>query len=185
MARGDKTAEQAEHSGLNFSNTLQGQAGTAFNAVAPALMAEATHPMGMAPTDLAAANTVAQQSAGGSQAAATGQGALLASRTRNAGTADAAIQGAAREGGKQLSDAALKTQLTNAELKNEQQQGGLKGLEGLYGTGVGGANEALGEVARNSEADTNAKKTGFFNSFTNALGAGLGKGLGSAPFGGG
>lgn len=157
MASGNKTAQGAEHSGLGFSQGLQGQSGNLYGTVAPELTAMATHPMGFNPSDLAQMKTEAMQTAGGSNAGAVGQGALLASRTRNAGTADAAISQAARNAGETLSDTGLKINSENARLKEAQRNEGLRGLEGLYGTDIAGANNALGEVARNAEADAAAE----------------------------
>jgi hypothetical protein len=128
----------------NLSNNLTANAANLYGTAAPVLQAEAAHPQGMAPTDLAAANTAAQQSAGGSQAGAVGQGALLASRTKNAGTADAAIAKSTENAGGLLSKAALGTQLNNANLKQRQQQAGMSGLTSLYGTTLGAGENALG-----------------------------------------
>ena len=163
MASGNKVAQQGEHSALGFSQGLQGNAQGINATLTPELENMAAHPEGFAPTDLAAMNTSAQQSAGGSQAGAVGQGALLASRTRNAGTADAAIGESSRHASEALSDAALKTQIENAQLKNQQQQNAFRGMEGLYGTDVSGANSALGEIASNANANSEAENSALGN----------------------
>jgi hypothetical protein len=106
-------------------------------------------------------NTAAQQSAGGSMGGAVGQGALLASRTRNAGTADAAIGQAARDSSANLSKAAVGIQGKNADLKQKQRQAGLSGLEGLTGMSTGASINALGQVAGNVNADTNAQNASW------------------------
>lgn len=161
MARGNSQAQSAATSGLGLSNTLQGNAEGLYSQLAPELATQATHPSGFSPTDLAKMDTAAEQSAGGSQAAATGQGALLASRTRNPGAAAAAIAEGARSAGRNLSNAALDTQLANANLKSKQQAQAL-GEEGqLYGTDVSGANQGLGEVASNVNANTNAENASW------------------------
>lgn len=89
-------------------------------------------------------NTSAQQSAGGSNAGAAGQGALMAARTRNAGTADAAVAQSTRQSGANLSKAALGTSMANANLQQKQQQEGISGQEGLYGQDLGASARALG-----------------------------------------
>lgn len=157
MARGSNQATGAATSAQNLSNSLQGNAASLYGTLAPELQAEAAHPAGYSPSDLAKMNTAAQQSAGGGQAGAMGQGSLFASRTRNAGSADAAIADSARSAGQNLSKAALATQIKNADLKQHQQQAGLSGLEHLYGTNVGAGVGALGEVASNVNANTNAE----------------------------
>src|SRR5579864_7452790 len=103
MARGSQTADTAATSAQGLSSTYAGNASNLFGTLAPTLEAEAAHPSGMTPTDLAATDTAAKQSAGGTQAAAVGQGALRAARTRNAGGADAAVAESSRRAGEQLS----------------------------------------------------------------------------------
>lgn len=161
MGRGNEQAQDASKSALASSGALQSRAGGLYNTLSPAIMNDITHPAGFSPTDLAAQNTAAQQSAGGSQAGAVGQGALLAARTKNAGAADAGIAESSRESGRALTDAALQTQVRNAMLKNAQRESALGMGTGLYGTNVGGSNNALGEVAQNVDANTNAENASW------------------------
>ena len=161
MARGSDQATGAATSAQNLSNEYGSNAQGIFSSLEPTLAAEAAHPAGMAPTDLAAANTAAQQSAGGGQAAAVGQGALLAGRTGNAGSADAAIAKSTETTGQNLSKAALQTQLKNDSLKQQQQQEGIKGMEGLYGQNAGESVGSLGEVASNVNANTQAENASW------------------------
>jgi hypothetical protein len=93
---------------------------------------------------MAAQNTAAQQSAGGSQAGSVGQGALLAARTRNAGAAQNAIAQGGRQASQNLSNAAVGTQVRNAGLQQQNQRAATSGLESLYGTELGGSESALG-----------------------------------------
>lgn len=161
MARGSAQADTAATSAQNLSNTYSGNASGLFGALAPMLETEAAHPAGMSAPDLAAANTSAQQSAGGSQAGATGQGALLASRTRNAGAGAAAIAKSARTSGEQLSEAGLQTRLKNATLKQQQQQAGMSGLGNLFSENLSGGNQALGIVPQAVNANTNAENASW------------------------
>jgi len=156
MARGSTQATTAATSAQNLSNNLASNANALYGELAPELETEVTHPAGYSPTDLAAMDTAAQQSAGGSQAAAVGQGSLLASRTKNNGTADAAIGQSARSAGQNLSNAALKTQLSNANLKQHEQQSGLSGLEGLTNAQTGASIGALGVVPQAVNANNGA-----------------------------
>lgn len=156
MARGSSQATGAATQAQNLSTGLEGNASSLYSAVAPELMTEAAHPGGYAPADMAAMDTAAQESSGGTQAAAQGQGALRASRTKNAGTADAAIAESARGAGREAAHEAVGTRVANAGLKQKQQQAGLGGLESLFGTNVSGGIGALGQVAPNVNANTNA-----------------------------
>lgn len=174
MARNNAQAQTAGTSAQNFSNQLQGQSGNVYSDLAPELESEVAHPPGYSPADLGAMNTAAQETAGGTQAGATGQGALLASRTRNPGTADAAIEASARDAGRSLGTASVGIQSKNADLKAKQQQAGLGELGDLYKTSTGDANEALGVVPQAVNADTNAVNstydwaTDVFNPILNA-----------------
>jgi hypothetical protein len=124
-------------------------------------MSESAHPQGFNPADEAAMRTEAEQSAGGTQAAAVGQGGLLGARTRNKGAAAQAVADASRGAGQQLSNAGLRVQTENADLKNQQRAQALSGLTGLTGMETGASNNALGEVAGNVNADTNARKASY------------------------
>ncbi len=126
------------------ASTLSGNAANVYGSLAPTLQAEAAHPQGYTPAQQAAQNTAAQQSAGGSNAATVGQGALLAARTRNAGAAQNAIAQGGRQASENLSNAAVGTQVKNADLQQQQQQAGIKGEENLYGQTMGGGLNALG-----------------------------------------
>ena len=156
MARGNAVAQQAATSGLGYSRALQGQQGSLYGTLAPALTQDVVNPTGLTPTEKATANTAAQQSAGGSMAGATGQGALLSQRTRNAGTADAAIAESARGAGRNLSNAALGTELEDVALKNRKQAAAKGELGSLYGMSGQEANQALGQTAANVDANTKA-----------------------------
>lgn len=133
-----------------------GNANGIFSSLGPTLESTLANPQGFSPADEAAMETGAQQSAGGTQAGAVGQGGLLAARTRNAGSTAKAISDASRGAGEQLSQNLLGIRGANAKLKNQQQNTAISGLEGLYNTGVSGGNQALGEVAPLVTANTGA-----------------------------
>ncbi len=156
MARGSDQATTAATNAGNLSSGLEGNASNIYSTLAPQLQAEAAHPSGISPTDLAAIDTATKQTSGGTQAGATGQGALLAARTRNAGGADAAIANAARSGGEQQSQDTLETQAANEKLKERQQQAGLSGLEGLYNTDTAAGIQSAGQIAPDINANTSA-----------------------------
>ena len=169
MARGSNQATQAATAGLDRSNQLGGQSGALYSTLAPQLQAQAASPPGINPTDLAAINTAGQESAGGAQAAAVGQGSLMANRTRNAGSADAAIDASTREAGAQANKGALTAQILNAKTKQDQQAQALQGEEGLYGTTTGAANQALGIVPGAVNANTNAANSNPWDKYLTTL----------------
>lgn len=169
--QGNTNATQAANNSQSFLNNSN----ALYSSVVPQLETEASAPSGFAPSDEAAMETGAQQSAGGTQAAAVGQGALLAARTRNKGAATGAIDAAARSAGENLSRNALGIQTKNAMLKESQRQNALSGLTGLTGLETGAANNALGvsnqglgEVASNVQANTGAENASY-DAFTDIL----------------
>lgn len=156
MARGDQQASGAEGQSNANANAEFGNASSLYGSLAPTLEGEVAHPAGYAPSDLSTMETGAEQSAGGSQAGAVGQGGLYAARTGNKGAAAAAIADASRGAGQQLSKNLLGIRSANANLKNEQQQAGISGLSGLTGLETGASNNALSNVASLSNANTSA-----------------------------
>lgn len=156
MARGDQQAQGAAGQANSNANSFFGNANSIYGNLAPSLVSEAAHPAGYAPTDESALETGAQESAGGSQAGAVGQGGLYAARTRNAGGPAAAIADASRGAGQQLSSNLLGIRSANANLKEGQRQSALSSLAGLYGTNASASNSALGDVASNVNANNGA-----------------------------
>lgn len=141
-----------------------------FSTLDPQLKAEATAPQGYGANDLAAANTAVGQSTGGATAGAVGQAGLMAARTGNRGGFQSALGESAREGGRTNADAALKIQGANADLKQKQQQAGIQGLQGLYGTNVNATLGAMGLTPGTINAETNAGNSGWLQNTMGVLG---------------
>jgi hypothetical protein len=154
--RGDQQAQGASGQANANANTFMGNSNSLYGDLAPSLESTMANPQGFSPRDEAAMETGAQQSAGGSEAAAVGQGALQAARTGNTGAASRAVADASRGAGENLSRNLLGIRTANANLKQHQRDEAQSGLEGLYGTNVSGQGQALGNVAANSNANTNA-----------------------------
>ena len=161
MARGSDAATGAATSAQNISNQSSGNSSALYGALAPTLESEMANPQGFGPQAVAEMTTQQQQGAGGSEAAAVGQGALRAARTRNAGTADAAIGQSTRTAGETLSKGLLATQMANARAKMQQQQEATGGLENLYGENLNSSVGALGQVASNVNANTGAENASW------------------------
>lgn len=161
MGRGSQPASTITNTGTQFAQQAGANAGALYGTLAPELLAESANPPGMSPTDSASANTAVQQSAGGSEAAAVGQGALRAARTRNVGGSDAAIGEGVREAGRNASMGALRAQIINSQLKERQRQAGLHGLEGLYGAQLGSETGNLNAATGGVNADTQRRKSSW------------------------
>jgi hypothetical protein len=138
--------QQLANSGTaqGWAKQYAGNAGNIYGSLAPELQNTMVHPAGIGPTDMAAINTAGMQSAGGTEAAAVGQGALRAARTRNLGGSDAATASGVRSASENLGKTAVGAQLENAKMKESQRRAATSGLEGLYGSELGASMGALG-----------------------------------------
>lgn len=161
MARGNSQATGAATTAQDLANTYSGNASGLYGPLAGTLMSEAAHPTGIDPTTMSRMDTAALDTAGGSNASAAGQGALRAARTRNAGGADAAIASSARGGAATASKGILGNRIKSAELASEQQGRAISGLNNLYAENVSGGNQALGQVAPDVNANTQAENASY------------------------
>lgn len=161
MARGDSQAKAAETTGNTNATGFGTNSRSLYSAVAPQLMMDAAHPTGFTPQQEANMTTAAEEGAGGGQAAAVGQGALLGARTKNAGAPAAAIAEASRQAQRSLGTNTLGIKLASADLANEKRSKALGELGGLYGTSAEASNNALGQVAANSNANTNSENASW------------------------
>jgi hypothetical protein len=146
--------------------TATGQANNAFNVANPVYTQMATHPTGYTPQEIANQQTASNQTLGGANSAAVGEGALASARTNNAGGYQAAIDDAARNAGATQSQNNLGILNRSADLQRQQQEEGLHGLSGEYGTG---SQIGLGYL----NAANNAKPTFWQNLGSQAAGDAL------------
>lgn len=158
-------ATTAGQTGAQYGQAGQNVAGT----LTPALTQEATHPTGINPTDLNSMLVAGQQGAGGATAGINGQAGLTAARTRNSGALSGVMDQAARTKQQANSNSALGVQGINAQTKLKQQQEGLSGLEGLYGTDVNAGLKAQGLVPEDINAWADASKTGWYQNLLAGL----------------
>lgn len=135
---------------------------TDYNSIFPFLTGEMTNPQGFGTTALDQMLTQGGEAVSGATGAASEAANLNASRTGNTAAVPGIIDATARNAMKQQSDNALNVNIKNALLKNEQQQAGARGLEGLYGEDLSAAlkatgleNETLGEWTGADKAKTN------------------------------
>lgn len=180
MSSGVKSDAFANSGTANgISSQLSGNASGIYGPLASQLSAQAAHPSGLTPSQMASQNTAAQQSAGGSNAATVGQGALLAARTRNAGAAQNAIAQGGRQASQNLSNAAVHTEQQNAGLQQQNQRNAQSGLQGLYGTELGGAQSALNSSNQALNLANQAKPS-FWQQMALTAGNQVAKGAGGA-----
>ena len=181
--RGNNQAKSGANAALGENQQLYNQGQSLYGGLEPSLMTTMAHPQGIDPSTMAKMKTSNMEAAGGTQAGATGQGALLSGRTRNAGSADAAIGDSARAAGQQLGTANQKTDIANAAIQEKQREGAQSGLENLYGTNMATSAKTLGEIPSMVNADTSAASQSY-DWFTKLVGPLL-KQAGGAAGGGG
>jgi hypothetical protein len=148
-----------------------------YGALNPMLTAEATNPQGYGAGTLNAMTTGSNQTLGGSVGAAKGEGNLMAARTGNAAGYAPALDQAVQDAGKTQSQNNLQIQTQNANLKNAQQQAGLQGLQGLYGSNLGELQGMMGLGPSTLQA---GNQPGTFQQIMGGLGGLAGIGLGAA-----
>lgn len=161
MARGSTQATGAATTAASNSGAQLGAANNLASLLVPTLENQVTNPEGINPTDLAALRTSNEQAAGGEAASAVGAGGLRAARTRNAGAPAAATAQGIQNAGEHLSMANLDTNLANQKAKLAQSSQAESGLQGLYGTDLNAGNNALGQVAGDVNANTQAENASY------------------------
>lgn len=177
MGKGSKEAHQAFGTSMTNANDFKGKGDASYNAMFPTLMNNATDPKGYSDKQMATMNTANSQSSGGINAGLTGEGALMAGRTRNPGSMAAGLAEAARTSGRNENNTALRIQESNASLAQQKQQAALGELGKLYGTNVGGLNDMMGNankaVSEITAADQ-ATANGWMSGIKTLAGAGMG-----------
>lgn len=143
--------------GQALNSSYNNQANNNSSILTPTLTQLATNPTGFGQQTINNMNTAALQSAGGAAAGTVGAANLAAARTNNAGAYAPAASQAGHDATASLSDAALGVQNRDAILKQQQQQEGLAGLEGMYQTNVGAGENALGLSNQSLGAQTAAQ----------------------------
>jgi hypothetical protein len=145
-----KASAQLNKANAN-ADVFGSRGGSAWDTLFPTLLQDATNPQGLSPQQKATMNTASSQSLGGSVAGATGQGALMAARTKNPGSATAALDASSKHAGETASHNALGVEEFSTNLAHQKQQNALRELGSLYGTNTGAlssmldaANQALG-----------------------------------------
>jgi hypothetical protein len=163
------------------ANSLQGTAGTtaatnqsnANAAYAPLnsfLTQELQHPQGYSQAQTTSMLSAAQGGAGGANAGITGQANLQAARTRNSGGFSSALDAAARSRGQQNASASEGIAANSANLAQQNQQAGAKGMQGLYDTDSSNALQALGVQNNAINSEVNASNSGWLQNATGILG---------------
>src|ERR1700685_443525 len=164
MAKG---ATKAAENNVGVGDADSSQFLTPANQVAsselPFLQNELTNPQGMGQQALNQTITQGGQATAGALGAGKEAALLNASRTGNTAAVPGVLDATTPQAMRQQSNNVLGTNLQTTQLKQQQQQAGVSGLEKMYGTDVGAALQSLG--LSNSAI---GNWTGADNSTTNA-----------------
>ena len=173
-------AANAENQATTTAGNLGATAAGIGSNIIPGLERATTVQPGIAPTDLANMENIAQQTSGGVAGGLKGDLATRAARLRNPAGVNAAsaavAQGASRAEGGALQDTLQK----NAELKSQQRQQAYGDLSGLYGTDTSGMLKALSLQAPDVEAGAQAEREGWYQNALQGIQTIGSLGLGSA-----
>jgi len=161
-----RAAQDQAKSAYNTAAGTAGQYGGQGNQIAssliPGLEREAQNPEGYTPEEMSKQLVAGEQGAGGATAGITGQANLRAARTRNTAGYSTALDEAARDKTRALSQNALDVQNRSAELGQKKQMAAQEQLGQLYGTDVHANLAAQGLLPEDVSAETNAGKSGWF-----------------------
>jgi hypothetical protein len=186
MARDATSAAMTNSTtGQGLSKTYGDRATATSNILTPTLNQMATAPQGFGKQTVGNMTTAALQGAGGAQAATVGGGIQRAAGTNNAGAFDASAGQAGHDATSALTDAALGVQNRDAELKQQQQQFGVQGLNNQYQTNVGAGENALGLSTNAVNSAVNAGQSGWLQNSLGVVNALSGAAKAAAQLAGG
>ena len=172
MSRDAEKQAKSTYAAQNAAAQKYGQqADTLYGQLLPQYTQMATNPSGFDRTTLNNMTTAGMQANGGATAGAVGQGNLMAARTGNIGGYQYANDAAARAGMEKNSEAALDTQLKNADYKRAQTAQGLAGLNGLYATNLGTSMNELNAENASTKTLSDAGQSGWFQNFLGYMNA--------------
>lgn len=135
----------------------------------PGLEQEAKGGQGYTPTEMNNQLVAGEQGAGGANSGITGQANLEAARTRNAGGFAGALDEAARDKGRTLSQNALGVANKSADLGEKKQQFAQGELGSIYGTDTNAMLHAMGLVPEDINAAANSQKVGWMQNFNQIM----------------
>jgi hypothetical protein len=164
--------QQAKNAETTATGTAAGageQASQIGSTLIPGLEREANNPEGYTPEQMNNQLVAGEEGAGGATAGITGQANLQVARTRNSAGYSNALDEAARDKTRTLSENALNVENKSANLGEEKQMTAQKELGSLYGTNVNENLEAQGLATKDIGEEVEAGKSGWFQNMTNLI----------------
>jgi hypothetical protein len=158
---------------FNTASATAGEAGANASgvnaALTPQLEREFQNPTGYSPDELNKMNVASEQGAGGAESSLKGEADLNVARTRNSAGYSTALDEAARDKTRALSENSLNIQGQNAKLAQAKQQHAGDELAGIYGTDVKETLGAQGLMPEDIKAEVGAGQSGWFQNMTQLI----------------
>lgn len=154
-------ASQNASTAQGWGNTYNADASSTLGEVQPFLQDELLNPQGFGSQTVDEMKTQTGESVAGGVGQAKEAALLNASRTGNTAAVPGIIDAAARSGMQTETGAANNVDIQNAELKQQQQQSGAAGLEGIYGKELGASLNSLGLSNQAAQVENTAAQSGF------------------------
>lgn len=173
---------QAQSAATTAGNTAAGEgagASSIGSTLQPFLTQQMLHPQGYSQQDLTQQLNASEAGAGGASSAVTGDAALMAARSRNPSGFTTNLDNAARSRDKASAGASEQVAANDADVKQQQQQSGAKGLSGMYGTDTDAMLKSMGLQTGDINAETSAQGSGWLQNMTGIISA-LGTAAGGA-----
>ncbi len=164
-------AKNAANTATNTGAGYGADASTVSSQLLPFLTRELNNPQGYSQQQQGAMLNQAEAGAGGATSGLTTEANLASARNRNSGGFSGALDEAARDKGKTLSGISSGIASQNANLQQQNQQAAASGLSNMYGQDTGAQLKAMGLVAPDVNAATEANSAPWEN-LAKMIGAG-------------
>jgi len=166
LALADRSQQKVGKQAEGNESAVAGQAGAnasqVGSSIIPGLEREANNPWGLTPTEKSNALTQGAEAVGGVNSGVTGAADLLGTRTKNTAGIPAALDEAARQKGRQLSNNALQVNSEDANLKNSNQKFAQGALGDIYGGDQKAQLSAMGLIPSTINSTVDAGKSGWY-----------------------
>ena len=169
MRQAQQQASDAEKTATSTGAKYSAAGDQISSSLIPGLEREANNPEGFTPEEMNNQLVAGEQGAGGANAGIAGQANLQVARTRNSAGETAALDSAARDKTKQLSENALNVQNKSAELGQTKQMAAQKELGSVYGTDTEANLKAQGLATEDINSEVNAGKSGWFQNMNQLI----------------
>lgn len=162
-------AQDAFNTSKSTASGAEANASQVNSALTPQLEREFQNPTGYSPDELNKMNVASEQGAGGAESSLKGEAAGQVARTRNSAGYSTALDEAARDKTRALSENSLNIQGDSAKLAQQKQQHAGDELSKIYGTDVNETLGAQGLLSGDVNAETESGKSGWFQNMTSLM----------------